>query len=177
MRLDCAGTPPARAVPVRRAASQCRAPGGFATFAGLIASYPFRWREMRTTLNGKHDTYKDVLEQKAAEVRKSMSAQKAAQMLSRGLHSHDEGDLSQQSHEEWLFLNRNSLDLHLLREVDGALRRIEEGTYGTCAECEEPISPKRLKAVPWARYCVTCQERLSEDGLPSDAHSVQEAQK
>jgi DnaK suppressor protein len=33
--------------------------------------------------------------------------------------------------------------------------------YGVCLECEEPISPKRLDAVPWARYCVSCQERIA----------------
>ena len=73
----------------------------------------------------------------------------------------DEGDLSQQSHEEWIFLNRNLLDMKLLREVQDALRRIAQGTYGTCYECEEPISAKRLDAVPWARFCVACQEKIA----------------
>jgi DnaK suppressor protein len=132
---------------------------------------------MRSTLNGKFDTYKESLEHKASEVRQSMSTQKAVQALRRGEHSHDEGDLSQQSHEEWLFLNRNTLDMHLLREIEDALRRVEEGTYGVCAECEEPISGKRLKAVPWARYCVSCQERLAEDGEYKNAASWQEAEK
>ena len=39
-----------------------------------------------------------------------------------------------------------------------ALKRIENDTYGVCAECEEEISPKRLKALPWAKYCIRCQE-------------------
>jgi len=73
----------------------------------------------------------------------------------------DEGDLSQQHHEEWIFLNRNTIDMKLLREVSDALRRIDTGHYGICLECEEPISPKRLEAVPWARYCVTCQESIA----------------
>src|ERR1035438_3741967 len=103
---------------------------------------------MRSSVKSKYETYRKILEKKAEEVRSSMSAQKAAQVLAREEHPHDEGDLSQQSHEEWIFLNRNTLDIKLLREVQDALRRIEQGSYGVCYECEEPISAKRLDAVP-----------------------------
>jgi DnaK suppressor protein len=106
--------------------------------------------------------YKKVLEDKAEEVRRSMSAHKAAQVVARIDVPSDEGDLSQQSHEEWLFLNRNTIDAKLLREISAALQRIEAGTYGVCMECEEPISPKRLDAVPWAKFCVTCQELIAQ---------------
>ena len=105
--------------------------------------------------------YKKVLEKKAEEVRRSMSAQKAAQVVSRLDVPSDEGDLSQQHHEEWIFLNRNTLDMKLLREISDALRRNENGNFGICLECEEPISAKRLEALPWARYCVTCQESIT----------------
>ena len=105
--------------------------------------------------------YKRILENKADEVRQSMSAQKAAQVVARLDCPSDEGDLSQQHHEEWIFLNRNTIDMKLLREIAGALHRVEQETYGVCMECEEPISSKRLDAVPWARYCVQCQESIS----------------
>ena len=45
-----------------------------------------------------------------------------------------------------------------LRDARAALRRIEEGSYGTCQECDENIHPKRLAAVPWATFCIRCQE-------------------
>jgi DnaK suppressor protein len=106
-------------------------------------------------------TYRKVLETKAEEVRRSMSVQKAAQVIARLDVPSDEGDLSQQHHEEWIFLNRNTIDMKLLREISDALRRIDSGHYGVCLECEETISPKRLEAVPWARYCVTCQEQIA----------------
>src|SRR5215471_1690351 len=109
----------------------------------------------------KTTNYRRILEQKAEEVRRSMSAQKAAQLVSRLDVPSDEGDLSQQHHEEWIFLNRNTIDMKLLREVSDALHRVDIGTYGVCAECEEPISAKRLDALPWARYCVTCQEQIA----------------
>jgi DnaK suppressor protein len=46
------------------------------------------------------------------------------------------------------------------RAITKALARIEDGAYGVCLDCEEKISPKRLQAIPWAAYCVSCQERL-----------------
>ena len=120
---------------------------------------------MKTTAkNGrkpKFTSYRKILERKAEEVRRSMSAQKAAQVVARLDIPSDEGDLSQQHHEEWIFLNRNTIDMKLLREVSEALRRIEHDSYGICLHCEEPISPKRLDAVPWARYCVGCQEQIA----------------
>ena len=109
----------------------------------------------------KFANYRRILESKAEEVRDSLSKQKAAQVVSRLDIPSDEGDLSQQHHEEWLFLNRNSIEMQLLREISDALKRIELGSYGVCPECEEGISTKRLDAVPWARYCVTCQDLVA----------------
>jgi DnaK suppressor protein len=120
---------------------------------------------MNTTVKNarkpKTGSYKKILEKKAEEVRRSMSAQKAAQVVSRLDVPSDEGDLSQQHHEEWIFLNRNTIEMKLLREISDALRRIDRDDYGICLECSEPISPKRLDAVPWARYCVTCQDLVA----------------
>lgn len=116
------------------------------------------------TTNGpksKTTDYRRILEQKAEEVRRSMSAQKAAQLVSRLDIPSDEGDLSQQHHEEWIFLNRNTIDVRHLREINDALHRMDTDHYGICLECDEPISTKRLDAVPWAKYCVTCQEAIA----------------
>jgi DnaK suppressor protein len=52
-------------------------------------------------------------------------------------------------------LDRNS---SLLSEVRAALARIDDGGYGQCLQCEDPISPKRLAAIPWASLCIKCQE-------------------
>lgn len=130
---------------------------------------------MKSTL--KLAPYRNMLEKKAEEVRRSMSAQKAAQVVARLDVPSDEGDLSQQHHEEWIFLNRNTIDMKLLREIADALQRIEQGTYGVCLECEEPISVKRLDAVPWARYCVACQEAIAARaalGQPADEYQETE---
>src|ERR1019366_9365701 len=54
----------------------------------------------------------------------------------------------------------NGLDYLQLRLVDEALDRLDTGDYGICLGCDEPIAEKRLRALPWARYCVACQESV-----------------
>src|SRR6266849_6737178 len=50
-----------------------------------------------------------------------------------------------------------------LRNAHAALRRIEEGSFGICQECDQGIHPKRLAAVPWATYCIRCQEAIDSN--------------
>ena len=49
-------------------------------------------------------------------------------------------------------------EFNQLRNVRAALRRIQEGCFGTCQQCDDDIHPKRLAAVPWATFCIRCQE-------------------
>jgi DnaK suppressor protein len=46
----------------------------------------------------------------------------------------------------------------MLRMIDEAIARLENGRFGICIHCEQPIEKQRLQAVPWARYCLACQE-------------------
>ena len=52
---------------------------------------------------------------------------------------------------------------HVLAEIDQALRRIDEGTFGTCARCGKPIGEERLEAMPYATLCIACK-RIEERG-------------
>lgn len=54
------------------------------------------------------------------------------------------------------FLSEN--ESRILRLVDEALARLDNGKYGSCVNCGEPIEEARLKAIPWARHCIACQE-------------------
>ena len=72
-----------------------------------------------------------------------------------------EDDQAQISHDEFVSLRLNSLDYAQLRLVEEALDRMDSGDYGTCLCCEEPIPAKRLRVLPWARYCVKCQESMA----------------
>ena len=64
-----------------------------------------------------------------------------------------------------------------LQEVDAALERIEDGDYGVCAGCEEAIPEKRLTAVPFAQYCIVCQEAHEATDGNEHTHGVQELTK
>jgi DnaK suppressor protein len=74
-----------------------------------------------------------------------------------------EDDQAQLSHEEFVSLHLNRLDYGQLRLVNEALDRLASGDYGVCLGCEEPIPDKRLAALPWARYCISCQERENQE--------------
>ena len=54
------------------------------------------------------------------------------------------------------------MESQTLRKIDQALARLEEGTYGSCTECDESISEARLKALPFANFCRECQEQVEE---------------
>jgi DnaK suppressor protein len=71
-----------------------------------------------------------------------------------------EEDQAQISHDEFISLQLNSLDYLQLRLVEEALDRLGSGDYGVCLACDLPIPPNRLEAVPWARYCVQCQQEI-----------------
>jgi DnaK suppressor protein len=60
--------------------------------------------------------------------------------------------------ERELAIRNLDRESQLLRDVRGALARVADSSYGACLHCEEEIKPKRLDAVPWAKYCVRCQE-------------------
>ena len=55
-----------------------------------------------------------------------------------------------------------------LRDTRAALRRMDDGAFGACIDCEEDISLKRLAAVPWAARCIPCQERADRENVQGD---------
>jgi DnaK suppressor protein len=57
-------------------------------------------------------------------------------------------------------------EFNQLQNARAALRRIQEGSFGICEECDQEIHPKRLAAVPWAPFCIGCQEAV--DGNPKE---------
>jgi DnaK suppressor protein len=111
------------------------------------------------TKSGNLQYFRQRLEEKLNKLRTQMSTPGASSVLHIEKDPYDSADWAEKSHEEWLFLQRNKIDMKLVHEIDEALARLREGTYGTCEECGLPLSKKRLVAIPWARCCVTCQER------------------
>jgi len=70
----------------------------------------------------------------------------------------DEGDRANATLARELDLGQKSRDRALLISVEAALKRINKGTFGQCLNCGQEINAKRLGAIPWVRYCITCQE-------------------
>ena len=62
-------------------------------------------------------------------------------------------------------LSLSDLDRRQLLLVDEALVRVKQGSYGECLMCAEQVNPKRLQAIPWARYCVKCQQLAEREEL------------
>jgi DnaK suppressor protein len=78
--------------------------------------------------------------------------------------SADQMDEIQYATERDLAIRNVDRESTLLRQVKAALRRIQNGDFGNCLDCEEAISLKRLAAVPWAARCIGCQEIADRNG-------------
>ena len=111
------------------------------------------------TNTGTLKQFRQMLEEKSSEVRAQMGNATANPALQIAADPYDSADFAEKSHEEWIFLQKSSFDTELLREIEEAQGRLKDGSYGTCLDCGLPVSQKRLQAIPWARYCVSCQER------------------
>ena len=71
----------------------------------------------------------------------------------------DETDLAASEISQNLVFKLRDRERQLLTKIDEALARIEEGTFGACADCEEPIEPRRLEARPVSTLCIACKEK------------------
>src|SRR5271156_3159262 len=110
--------------------------------------------------------FKEVLETKQAELTQVLRNREGIAIEK----SPDALDEVQNAAERELAIRNLDRESNLLRNVRAALHRIDEGTIGGCLPCEEDISLKRLNAVPWAPYCIQCQEiadRNQEEGTES----------
>jgi len=117
-----------------------------------------------------NSNYRQMLLDKRQQVKAGLAGVKFDAAARIGRLAEDEQ--AQISHDEFVSLRLNSLDYEQLLLVNEALDRLDSGHYGVCLACDEPISPKRLAAVSWARYCVTCQDAVSaglvdEIGVPA----------
>ncbi len=71
----------------------------------------------------------------------------------------DETDLAATEISQNLIFKLRDRERQLLAKIDEALARIEEGSFGTCEGCEEPIEPRRLEARPVSTMCIACKEK------------------
>ncbi len=72
-------------------------------------------------------------------------------------HTLHMADMSGDTYERELSMNLASTEQEVLYLIDDAIKRLEEGTFGVCEQCNKPIGLSRLKAVPYTPMCITCQ--------------------
>src|SRR5260370_30304419 len=76
----------------------------------------------------------------------------------------DLAEKAENSYTKEFLLGMTNTDRTILNMIDAALKRIQSDEYGVCANCQEELQQKRPEAVPWAKHCIACQEKM-EQGL------------
>ena len=106
------------------------------------------------------ERFRTLLEGRHRELRLSLGQTQHEMKTAPHDYGKDEGDRANTSQAREMDLGQRSRDRALLGAVDAALRRISEGTFGECLNYGQEINNKRLEAIPWVRYCITCQELI-----------------
>jgi DnaK suppressor protein len=110
------------------------------------------------------DKYRSNLETKRAELSGSLRNRDEI-VIEKAPDALDEVQLAG---ERELAIRNLDRDSNMLRQIRRALGRIADGSYGVCLHCDEDISPKRIAAVPWAAYCIRCQEQVDRHEIEVD---------
>src|SRR5918996_583529 len=103
--------------------------------------------------------FKDVLLRKRGELMDTSSKPLQWTMENNSGRQGDMADQASGNNEVHIQLKLKQTDAKILQAIDEALHRIEQGTYGVCRDCGEPIAEARLNAIPWTRVCITCKEK------------------
>lgn len=123
-------------------AAKAPAPAG-RKHAGAKALSKSEWGPIRKMLVEKRQTILDAM-------RKNQAATDIPDVG-------DEADQAGQSIEKELLFELSDNERIQLDQIEGALRKMDKGTFGICEQCRKPIQKLRLKALPFARYCISCQ--------------------
>jgi DnaK suppressor protein len=108
--------------------------------------------------------YKKKLQSKREELLRSIARTEEEGRSADDDPTVDLADKAANSYTKEFLFGQNNTDRTTLQQIDGALNRIRNNTFGTCVNCETELQQKRLEAVPWASHCTVCQEK-HEQGL------------
>jgi len=108
-----------------------------------------RIAQLRTMLETRRDQLTSDVQGRIRDVVTRSSADRESSSEHEGAESNIQGDI------ELALIQMKS---ETLRRIDAALRRVDQGTYGNCVECQQPISKERLRALPFAPRCTRCEE-------------------
>ncbi len=105
------------------------------------------------------ESYREALMEKRAEILGSGGIRPLQASMENNSRQGDLADQASGNNEVHIALKLKQTDAKILQAIDEALARIDKGAFGICRDCGEPISPARLKAIPWTRVCITCKEK------------------
>lgn len=100
------------------------------------------------------DAIRKRLSEQRQDVVEAMRRNRAPEVTS---DTGDEADQAQAAMDRDLQFELSDTERNTLDQIEGAIRKIDKGTYGACEQCRQPIETLRIKALPFARYCIRCQ--------------------
>ena len=110
------------------------------------------------------EKYRRLLDDKKASLSQEIAKTRSAEEETTEESTQDIADKAVSSYTREFLYSLTDGERGTLLQIDEALVRVDEGSYGFCTNCGQPMAEKRLTAVPWAPYCVDCQE-LAEKGM------------
>jgi len=110
------------------------------------------------------EKYRRLLEEKKTSLSSDLAKTRSAEEETTEESTQDIADKAVSSYTREFLYSLTDGERSTLLQIDDALNRIDDVTYGMCINCGQTIAEKRLTAVPWTPYCVDCQE-LSEKGM------------
>ena len=105
--------------------------------------------------------YKDALLKKRVEILGTGGIKPLQASMENNTRQGDMADQASGNNEVHIQLRLKQTDAKILQAIEEALGRIDQGSYGVCRDCGEPIADARLNAIPWTRVCITCKEKQS----------------
>ena len=110
------------------------------------------------------EKYRKLLEEKKTLLLAELAKTRHAEEETTEESTQDIADKAVSSYTREFLYSLNDAERSTVQQIDQALARIVDGTYGLCLNCGTPMNEKRLSAIHWSRHCVECQE-LAEKGL------------
>lgn len=112
---------------------------------------------MRVPPAKKAEHFKRLLESRIAETERTITTSEQ-EIRAISARQADTADQAADEYERQALAHKAAVARQTLQNLRQALERIKQGGFGECAECGNDIEPKRLEAIPWARFCLKCQE-------------------
>ena len=106
-----------------------------------------------------YETIRTNLQRRRQGILSKNSGEQQLQTMDEATHG-DSLDVASNARDREITFMLKSRELDELRAIEDALERMDHDDFGICANCEEPIEIKRLEAIPWTRFCRSCQEEM-----------------